>query len=155
MPHRIIRTDDDVADFTRFLHRLKLPVTVEWRQGADRTRDQNALQFLWANEVAQQLGDQTAIEVQREWKLRHGVPILRAHRASFRKMYDAKVMAWTYPEKLALMEWLPITSSMTVREMTEFLDTVQRECLSQGLRLTDPDPDLATYQARYRAKEEA
>lgn len=41
MPHRILRTDDDVAEFTRFLHRLALPVTVEWRQGADRTRDQN------------------------------------------------------------------------------------------------------------------
>lgn len=39
--------------------------------------------------------------------------------------------------------------------MVRYLDTVQRECLQNGIRLTDPDPDLATYQARYRVKEAA
>jgi hypothetical protein len=29
---------------------------------------------------------------------------------------------------------------MSVKQMTKFLDTVQRECAEQGIRLTDPDP---------------
>jgi hypothetical protein len=29
---------------------------------------------------------------------------------------------------------------MSVKQMTRFLDTVQRECAEQGLRLTDPNP---------------
>jgi hypothetical protein len=39
---------------------------------------------------------------------------------------------------------------MKVRQMVRYLDTVQRECLQQGIRLTDPDPMLAAYQKRYR-----
>ena len=77
MPHRIITTDHELAAFVAFLGNLKLPITVEWVQGRDRTRDQNALQWLWATEAAHQLGDRTSDEIQREWKLRHGVPILR------------------------------------------------------------------------------
>lgn len=155
MAHRILETDDDLADFTRFLGKLKLPVTVEWVQGRDRTRDQNALQWLWATEAAYQLGDRPANEVQREWKLRHGVPILREDSAEFRATYDRHIRPLPYEEKIAFMDMIDVTSAMTVRQMVRFLDAVQRECLQNGLRLTDPDPSLATYQARYRAKEDA
>lgn len=155
MPHRIIRTEDDIADFTAFLRTVRLPITVEWVQGADRSRDQNALQWLWAQEVASQMGDRTATEVQHEWKLRHGVPILREDSPEFREIYDTRIKPWPYAAKLDLMHFIPVTSLMTVRQMVRYLDTVQRECLTQGLRLTDPDPMLAKYQARYRAKGDA
>lgn len=36
--------------------------------------------------------------------------------------------------------------------MVRYLDTIQRECAEQGIRLTDPDPDLNSYHARYRPK---
>ena len=45
-----------------------------------------------------------------------------------------------------------ITSAMKVRQMVRYMDAVQRECLDMGLQITDPDPDLAKYQKRYRAK---
>ena len=154
MPHRIIESPADIADFTRFLGNLKLPLTVEWTQGRDRTRDQNALQFLWANEAGQQLGDRTAEEIRQEWKLRYGVPILRESSAEFRAVYDKAIKPLPYELKVAAMAFLPVTSHMTVRQMVQYLDTVQRECLQQGLRLTDPDPALATYQARYRLKDD-
>lgn len=57
MGHRIIRSDDDLAECFALLRTLKKPFTMQWRQGADRSLDQNALQFLWANETAQQRGD--------------------------------------------------------------------------------------------------
>ena len=150
MPHRVLDNKADLATFTALLGNLKLPVTVEWVQGRDRSKDQNALMWLWATEAAQQLGDQTADEVQREWKLIHGVPILREDSAEFRTIYDQTIKPLPYELKLGAMRFIPVTSDMKVRQMVRFLDTVQRECLQQGLRLTDPDPMLGEYQERYR-----
>ena len=155
MPHRTIETEYDLANFVRFLGNLELPVTVEWVQGRDRSRDQNALMWLWATEAANQLSDRTAKDIQNEWKLRYGVPILREDAADFRAFYDRALKGRTYAEKLEAMEFVPITSLMKVRQMVRFLDTVQRECLTNGIVLTDPDPMLAKYQARYRLKETA
>ena len=153
MPHRILKHEGDVADFTRFLGNLQLPVTVEWVQGRDRTREQNAIQWLWATQAANQFGDRNADELQREWKLIYGVPILREDSGTFREIYDKAIRPLPYNLTLEAMRFIPVTSEMKVRQMVRYLDTIQRECLQQGIRLTDPDPDLATYQARYRVKE--
>lgn len=153
MAHRILETERDLADFARFLGRLKLPVTVEWVQGRDRTRDQNAIQWMWATEAAHQLGDRTAEEVQRDWKLRHGVPILREDSAEFRATYDRLLKHLPYEAKLEAMAFIDVTSILKVRQMVRFLDAVERECAENGIHLTDPDPDLAKYQQRYRTKE--
>jgi hypothetical protein len=150
MPHRIIQREGDLADLFRLFEGLRLPFTVEWVQGRDRTRDQNALQWLWATEAAHQLGDRTAEEMQREWKLRHGVPILREDSAEFRATYDRSLKPLPYEQKVEAMAFVDVTSILKVRQMVRFLDAVQRECAEQGIRLTDPDPDLAKYQARYR-----
>lgn len=139
MPHRIIRTEQDVADMAKLLATLPRPFTLEWRKGADRSLDQNGLQFKWATEAAQQLGDRTPIEQQHEWKLRHGVPILREENEGFRQFYDTSLKGLPYEQKIAAMEYLPISSVMTVKQMSRYLDTIQRECLEMGLRLTDPD----------------
>lgn len=153
MAHRIINTTADVAEFATLMNTLKLPVTVEWTQGRDRTLDQNRLQFLWAREASEQRGDVTPDEVRCEWKLHHGVPILREESAEFRDVYDTAIKPLPYPLKLKAMQFIPVTSEMRVRQMVRFLDTVQRECAEQGIKLTDPDPDLAQYQSRYRTSE--
>lgn len=152
MPHRILENSRDVENFFRFIGNLQLPITVEWVQGRDRTRDQNALQWLWATEVARQLGDRTAEDVQREWKLRFGVPVLREDSPEFRATYDRLIKPLPYEAKIEAMAFIDVTSAMKVRQMVRFLDTIQRECLQQGLELTDPDPSLASYQQRYRRK---
>jgi len=120
---------------------MKLPMTVEWRQGRDRTLEQNGLQWMWAAEVAAQRGDVVAADVQAEWKLRHGVPILRGDSDAFRETYDKHLKPLPYAAKLKLMQDLDIgvTRLMGVKQMTRYLDTVQRECLEQGFRLTDPE----------------
>lgn len=154
MPHRILDTEADLEAFTTLLGNLKLPITVEWTQGRDRTLDQNKLQWLWANEAAQQRGDVTADEVQREWKLRHGVPILREDSPAFRDVYDRLIKSdHSYEEKIELMEFIDVTSAMKVRQMVRFLDAVAQECNRHGIKLTDPDPSLAAYQSRYRTQE--
>jgi hypothetical protein len=152
MPHRIINTQDDLDAFILLASNLAKPFTVEWQLGRDRSLDQNRLQFLWAREAAEQRGDMTADEVRCEWKLIHGVPILREESAEFREIYDAAIKPLPYAQKLVAMRFIPVTSEMKVPQMVRYLDTIQRECAQQGVRLTDPDPDLNTYHARYRPK---
>lgn len=149
MAHRIIQSDADLEALWHLFSNLTLPITVEWVQGRDRTKDQNALQFLWASEAANQRGDVTTEEVRHDWKLRHGVPILREDSADFREFYDKTLKPLSYEMKVRAMAFVPVTSEMKVRQMVRYLDTIQRECLQQGIRLTDPDPELAKYQSRY------
>jgi Mlc titration factor MtfA (ptsG expression regulator) len=150
MAHRIISNPAELDAFVTLLTGLKLPVTVEWQQGRDRTLDQNRLQFLWAREASEQRGDMTADEVRCEWKLVFGVPILREESPEFRDVYDAAIKPLPYELKLKAMRFIPVTSEMKVSQMVRYLDTVQRDCLENGIKLTDPEPDLAAYQSRYR-----
>ena len=139
MAHRIIRTEADLNAYIALLRTLKMPFTAQHRQGADRSLDQNALQFLWANETALQRGDRTFEEVRHDWKLRHGVPILRRDSEEFRAIYDALLKPLPFTGKLKLMGFIDVTSKMGVKQMREYLDTVERECLEMGIRLTDPE----------------
>lgn len=150
MAHRIITDAADLNVLCTLLTNLKFPFTVSWQAGRNRSLDQNDLQFLWAGEAARQLGDRETEEVRREWKLRFGVPILREDDADFRAFYDKALKPLPYELKVRAMEWVPVTSTMKVRQMVRYLDAVERECAEQGIRLTDPDPDLAKYHARYR-----
>jgi Fe-S cluster assembly scaffold protein SufB len=154
MAHRIIATDADFEALFHLFGSLKRPFTVEWTQGRDRSLDQNRLQFLWAREAAEQLGDRTPQELRNEWKLRFGVPIMREDSPEFRDTYDRLIKPLTYEQKVRAMELIEVTSLMKVRQMVRYLDAIERECAEQGIRLTDPDPDLAKYQARYRDQQE-
>lgn len=152
MTERILETPEDLELWIKFLRSRKLPQTASTRDGRDRSDQQNKIMWLWAAECAEQFGDRTHTEVQREWKLRFGVPILRRDSAEFRATYDSILKPLPYPAKLALMAFMPVTSELKVRQMVEFLDTIQREAAEHGVRLTDPDPDLAKYQQRNRMK---
>lgn len=154
MAHRIIENRADLDDFASFLGNLKLPITVEWVQGRDRSNDQNKLMWLWATEAGDQLGE-TADEIQRRWKLNHGVPILCEDSGEFRQFCRLALGKLSYAERVEAMRYVPVTSEMKVRQMVRFLDAIARECGEQRIKLTDPDPDLASYQSRYRQKEAA
>ena len=155
MAHRIITDATELDDFARFLGTLKLPITVEWVQGRDRTREQNRLQFLWAREAAEQRGDRTPEEQRNEWKLRYGVPIMREDSPEFRATYDRLIKPLSYPQKLEAMDLIAVTSLMKVRQMVRYLDTIERECAEQGVVLTQPEQDLRQYHDRYRERKAA
>jgi hypothetical protein len=152
VPHRIINDATELDALTALLGSLKLPITVEWTLGRDRSLEQNRLQFLWAREAAEQYGDRTPDEMRSEWKLRFGVPIMREDSPEFRATYDRLIKPLSYPEKIKAMQLIEVTSLMKVRQMVRYLDAIERECLENGLKLTNPDPDLADYQRRYRDK---
>jgi hypothetical protein len=139
MPSRVIRNERDLDAYCQTLCSLKFPFTGDHRPGEDRSDRQNRLMWRWADEFAKAMGDRTADEVQKEWKLTIGVPILRAENDAFRAFYDKALKVLPYPEKLAAMEYVPVTSQMTVPQMRAFMDAIQRQGAEQGVTLTDPE----------------
>ena len=152
MTHRVISNKEDIAGLALLLGGVKLPVTVQWIQGKDRTAQQNALQWMWAGEAAEQRGDVMAADVQRQWKLHHGVPILRTDNPDFREIYDSAIKPLPYEMKIAAMDMIAVTSIMKLPQMIAYMDEVQRKSVEAGIILTEPDPDLVKYQDRYREK---
>lgn len=141
MPQAAITSEVDRASFVALVGKLRLPFTVTWRQGKKRSLDQNDLQWLWASEAARHFGDRDATEMQTEWKLRHGVPILREDSEEFRRVYDRYLRPLSYEEKLEAIRHLDIGVSrvMTTPQMTRYLDAIQMECAKVGVRLTQPE----------------
>ena len=140
MPTRILRQPDHADALADILRTLKLPVTVSWTQGAPRSKAQNRLAQRWFTDIATHLGDQTHEEVRAQCKLDHGVPILRAENETFRVSYDDVFGPLPYEAKLAAIKAfdLPVTRLMTVKQMTAFMDDVQRQ-YGPLVHLTDPE----------------
>lgn len=141
MATRVITDPAGVDKLAAFLGARKLPVTVTITAGAGRRPLQNRLAQRWFTDVSRQLGDQTHEDVRAYCKLHFGVPILRAENEAFRQSYDLTMRPLPYEQKLEAIRVmdLPVTRLMTVRQMTAFMDEVQRHWSGLGIRLTDPD----------------
>jgi len=138
---KIIRDPIHVEALANLLRGRKLPITVTWTQGAPRSTAQNRLAQRWFTDIATQLGDQTHEDVRADCKLRFGVPILRAENEAFRLSYDRVIKELPYEDKLDAIKAfnLPVTRLMTAKQMTAFMDEMQRNWTAQGVRLTDPE----------------
>ena len=141
MPSRIIRSPEHIEALARILSGLKLPVTVTWARGAPRSLQQNRLAQRWYSDIADQLGDRDREEVRAECKLTIGVPLLRAENEAFRVSYDETLKHLPYEQKLRAIQAfdLPVTRLMTAKQMTAFMDTMQRTWTPRGVVLTDPE----------------
>jgi C-terminal processing protease CtpA/Prc len=141
MPTKVIREPAHIEALARILAGRKLPITVSWTQGASRSDVQNRLAQRWFTDVATQLGDQTHEDVRAECKMLFGVPILRAENEPFRLSYDRTLRDLSYENRLAAIKAfdLPVTRLMTVKQMTAFMDAMQKHWTGQGVRLTDPE----------------
>ena len=91
-----------INDLLTVLRSTEAPFTVSIAKGRKRSTEQNRLQRLWMNEIAEQLGDQTPEEVRGYCKLTIGVPILRAENEAFCASYDEHVRGLTTLKVAAL-----------------------------------------------------
>lgn len=141
MPTKIIREPAHIDALARLLSGRKLPITVSWAQGAPLSDAQRRLSFRWYQDAARQLGDQTPAETRAECKVVFGAPILCRDNEAFRASWESLRSRFAHEEILRFVEQteLPMTSIMTVKQMTEYLDGVQRHYSGQGVRLTDPE----------------
>lgn len=141
MATRVLRSPDDIDALARLIGaRTKYPLTVTITQGDPRRDKQNRLAQRWFTDVSRQKEDETHEEVRAYCKLHFGVPILRAENEAFRQSYDRTMRPLDYETKLEAMEHLdlPVTRLMTVKQMTAFMDEMQRHWCGLGFRLTDP-----------------
>lgn len=144
---RFIESDADKEMLIRFIRDQAVPFLVAITKGSKRTSEQNRLQRLWCNEIADQLGDTTAEEVRGYCKLTIGIPILREASEQFREQYDTAVKPLPYERKMALMMEpldLPVTRCMTTKQKAEYLDGIQKHFAERGIVLTQPEERAAT-----------
>jgi hypothetical protein len=140
--NRNVETEEQRKAAIKLIESRTLPFTLTVTEGKRRTNAQNRLQMLWMNEISQQLGDRTPEEARAYAKLTIAVPILRAGNEAFRESYDRVVRPLAYEQKLAIMQEpldLPVTRLMTTKQLTEYLDRIQRHFAEQGVILSVPD----------------
>lgn len=147
----IIRNDQDARKLVEKLKSQPYPFTLMFKEGEQsRSQRQNRLFWEWLKDAERQ-GDQLALEYRAEMKLTKGVPILRQENDDFAIQYDQSIKPMPYPEKLALMLppiELPVTSLMTVKQMSAFLNLVHQHFTGLGMTLTDPQL-MGLEQGRY------
>ena len=98
---------------------------VSIKAGKDRSLSQNALEHTWFNQIANELREQTAAQVKAECKLNYGVPILRAENEEFRVFSNMALRHLTHEQRLVAINFIPISSIMTVDQLSQFLKAIQ------------------------------
>lgn len=142
MTTRTLLNASDRSAFFKLVESYSFPCTVNVKKGKDRSIEQNKLQRLWMNEIAEQLQDDTAEAYRAYCKLHFAVPILRAENDEFCAAYDKYIRPLPYETKLAYMAVpldFPVSRLMTTKQMTQYLDAVHNEFTGRGVRLTDPE----------------
>lgn len=121
---------------------------VTLRTGKDRSLDQNAVTHAWYSQVAEELREDDTLGVKRYCKLTIGVPILRAEDPEFREMYDATFKKLTYPQKLKAMDFLDVTSIMSVKQLGAYMVEMQEHYLTRGVVLIVKETEKHKAKAR-------
>lgn len=142
MVQRFIESEFGRQSLVRFIEKEALPFTVSLSRGGARTSKQNRLFHLWIGEIHMQTQEET-----HEWwrgycKLTVGVPILRHEDVAFREAYDQSVKGLPYEQKIRCMMEpiaMPVTSRMTTKQFTMFLDNMHRHFAEQGIELSIPE----------------
>lgn len=105
-----------------------------------RSLDQNALAAVWYEQMAREDRQDDALGHKAYCKLHHGVPILRAEDEEFRQFYDGALKGLTYEQKRDAMKFVPVTSIMSVEQLSKYLDAVHDDYTRRGVGLEFP-PD--------------
>ena len=147
MTTRVIKTPEQQAEVCKLLGSIeKLPITVTWVQGKDRTGQQNSLAFKWYKEIAEQLGDRAATDVRMDCKLNIGVRMMVTESEDFRNKWHRLIMdRFTYEEKRELMVEpmdMPVTRLMSTKQMTAYLEAIIATYAPMGVHLTIPRDKL-------------
>ena len=109
-----------------------------------RSLDQNEMIHALYKQIAEQKPDETFNEIRCFCKLHYGVPIMRRDDDVFRYVYDKAFKPLDYEFKLKAMEQWPVTSKMSKKQGTEYIDTIIREFSKEGYSLIHPS-EAASY----------
>jgi hypothetical protein len=128
----------DVREMFRAHRFLRLQV----KAGKARSLDQNAISHCWYDQMAREDRQYDTQGHRRYCKLHHGVPIMRAEDSEFRAFYDSALLKLTYEQKLAAMDFVPVTSQMTKPQLSKYLEAVQADYGSRSIYLEFPNQEV-------------
>lgn len=118
---------------------LDPPVVVEIKPyKKDRSLAQNRLSFIWYKERAEQQGTTPEYE-HRLCKLRYGCPLLLAVDEDFARVFMQVVEPLDYEDRIKAMKYIPVTRSLNVTQMSDYLSAIEQESAQHGIILTRPD----------------
>jgi len=142
MVTRSVETEQARDMLHRYIDGQKLPFTAQIEAGRSRSTRQNKLQRQWMNDIAAQLDDHDAEGWRAYCKLHFGVAIRKNADEEFAETYDRIIRPLPYEHKLDLMRVpidFPVSRDMSAKQMTQYLDDIERHFAQQGVVLTDPD----------------
>jgi hypothetical protein len=141
MTSRTIRNAADWTDFTTFMGNMPWPFYVAVVKGQNRTEAQNNTIHKWFGEISAHRGDTTMHEVKAECNLIYGRPILLRDNPEWGAVFEYLFKALPHDKKLKAIRLLdvPFTRKMKVKQLTEYMEQMQRDALNEGVVLTDPD----------------
>jgi len=108
--------------------------------GESRTAQQNRTLHMWFGEIARQSGDQDALDVKGACHRRWGLAI-KMRDPQFAWIWERTGAKLDYEKQCSLLASgvLNVSSSMTAKELSEYLDDMSRHYRTNGYYLTDPE----------------
>ncbi len=108
------------------------------KTGIDRSLEQNNHSHVWYAQISRELNEDSPLGVKCECKLRFGVPILRADDAEFDQWFANSIGKLDYEMQIKAMEFIDVTSLMTVRQLKKYLEDMQKDYSMRGVILNFP-----------------
>lgn len=140
-----IRNEHEKAGMLRVIRKLNPTMDKQYaitisNDVEERSDKQNRLSFLWYKERGKaNMFSGSEIHERRYCKLHYGIPILRREDREFNIFYKKALMGLSYEMKLELMEYLPVTSWMSMKQFSMYLHTIDTESASAGCPLSHPE----------------
>ena len=140
METRRVMTPEQAERLAAYVVGLSLPFTITIGSGKSRSVSQNSLIHKWYGEIARHLGDRDMIQVKGECHHKYGLPIKRRDE-QFAWVWKQTGEQLSYEQQCKYLASgvLNVSSSMTVTELTEYMDAMKRDYAEQGVYLTDPE----------------
>jgi hypothetical protein len=120
---------------------LGLALEKEWvitigHDDESRSLKQNRLSHMWYAHLGRESGHGREFE-RAQAKLHQGIPILREGK-EFNEFYTNALAHLEYEQRLAAMEFVPVTSLMSVHQFAEYLNEVDSKAALRGIVLPQP-----------------
>jgi hypothetical protein len=138
-PYRAM-TPEHARRLADMLVGLPLPFSMTIGDGDARTLSQNALLHKWFGQIAAHFGDRDAMTVKGECHHKFGLPI-KLRNEQFAWVWKQTGAKLTYSQQCNYLAsgTLNVSSGMSVKELTEYMDAMARDYREQGVDLIDPE----------------
>lgn len=135
----IVNSDASLSNLFRVLreeYQSARYLRVSIKKGMSRSLDQNAISFVWYDQLSRELREFDALQWRCYCKFTLGLPLLHAEDADFRSFWDGAVRkVFSYEQKIEMMKFVPITSLMSKPQLSKYLEAMQEHFMPRGVIL--------------------